>query len=64
MLLIWNDIARGDRERAAVLVVFNALFQLAAYSLLGYFYLTLSRAGSTSTRRGSRSASGRSPAPC
>lgn len=41
MVLIWNDIARGDRERAAVLVVFNALFQLAAYSLLGYFYLTL-----------------------
>jgi ACR3 family arsenite transporter len=41
MVLIWNDIAQGDRERAAVLVVFNALFQLAAYSLLGYFYLTL-----------------------
>ena len=41
MVLVWNDIARGDRERAAVLVVFNALFQVAAYSLLGYFYLTL-----------------------
>ncbi|HXH98586.1 MAG TPA: ACR3 family arsenite efflux transporter [Gaiellaceae bacterium] len=41
MVLVWNDIARGDRDRAAVLVVFNALFQLAAYSLLGYFYLTL-----------------------
>jgi ACR3 family arsenite transporter len=41
MVLVWNDIARGDRERAAVLVVFNATFQLAAYSLLGYFYLTL-----------------------
>jgi arsenite transporter len=41
MVLVWNDIARGDRERAAVLVVFNAVFQLAAYSLLGYFYLTL-----------------------
>ena len=35
-----NDIALGDRERAAVLVVFNALFQVAAYALLGYFYLT------------------------
>ena len=31
----------GDRERAAVLVVFNAIFQVAAYALLGYFYLTL-----------------------
>jgi ACR3 family arsenite transporter len=41
MVLVWNDIARGDRDRAAVLVVFNAIFQLAAYSLLGYFYLTL-----------------------
>jgi len=41
MVLIWNDIAQGDRDRTAVLVVFNALFQVAAYSLLGYFYLTL-----------------------
>jgi len=41
MVLVWNDIALGDRERAAVLVVFNALFQVVAYSLLGYFYLTL-----------------------
>jgi ACR3 family arsenite transporter len=40
MVLVWNDIALGDRERAAVLVVFNALFQVAAYALLGYFYLT------------------------
>jgi len=37
---VWNDIALGDRERTAVLVVFNALFQVAAYALLGYFYLT------------------------
>jgi ACR3 family arsenite transporter len=41
MVLIWNDLAGGDRDRAAVLVVFNALFQVAAYSLLGYFYLTV-----------------------
>ena len=41
MVLVWNDIALGDRERAAVLVVFNALFQVIAYSLLGYFYLTV-----------------------
>ncbi len=41
MVLIWNDLACGDNDRAAVLVVFNAVFQVAAYSLLGYFYLTL-----------------------
>jgi arsenite transporter len=41
MVLVWNEIALGDRERAAVLVVFNALFQVVAYSLLGYFYLTV-----------------------
>jgi ACR3 family arsenite transporter len=40
MVLVWNDIALGDRERAAVLVVFNALFQVVAYALLGYLYLT------------------------
>jgi ACR3 family arsenite transporter len=41
MVLVWNDIALGDRERAAVLVVFNALFQVVAYAVLGYFYLTV-----------------------
>ncbi len=41
MVLIWNDIARGDRDRAAMLVVFNALFQVAAFAFLGYFYLTV-----------------------
>jgi ACR3 family arsenite transporter len=40
-VLIWNDLAHGDRDRTALLVVFNALFQVAAYSLLGYFYLTV-----------------------
>ncbi len=39
MVLIWNDLAGGDREAAAVLVALNSLFQIAAYSLLGYFYL-------------------------
>jgi ACR3 family arsenite transporter len=41
MVLVWNDIALGDRDRAAVLVVFNAIFQVVAYSFLGYFYLTV-----------------------
>jgi ACR3 family arsenite transporter len=41
MVLIWNDLASGDREAAAFLVAVNSVFQIAAYSLLGYFYLTL-----------------------
>jgi arsenical-resistance protein len=39
MVLIWNTLACGDGEAAAVLVVLNSLFQVGAYSLLGYFYL-------------------------
>ncbi len=39
MVLIWNTLACGDGEAAAVLVVLNSVFQVAAYSLLGYFYL-------------------------
>jgi ACR3 family arsenite transporter len=41
MVLIWNSLACGDGEAAAVLVVLNSVFQVAAYSLLGYFYLEL-----------------------
>jgi ACR3 family arsenite transporter len=39
MVLIWTDLARGDREVAAVLVALNALFQVLAYAALGVFYL-------------------------
>ena len=39
MVLIWNDLACGDREAAAVLVAVNSVFQIFAYSVLGYFYL-------------------------
>jgi ACR3 family arsenite transporter len=41
MVLIWNDLAGGDREAAAVLVALNSVFQILAYALLGYFYLEL-----------------------
>jgi ACR3 family arsenite transporter len=41
MVLIWNDLACGDREAAAVLVAINSVFQIVAYALLGYFYLEL-----------------------
>ncbi len=39
MVLIWNDLACGDREAAAILVALNAVFQILAFALLGYFYL-------------------------
>jgi ACR3 family arsenite transporter len=41
MVLIWNDLACGDREAAAVLVAINSVFQIVAYAILGYFYLEL-----------------------
>ncbi len=39
MVLVWNELAGGDRDRAAMLVIFNAIFQVVAYALLGWFYL-------------------------
>jgi ACR3 family arsenite transporter len=40
MVLIWSDLARADNEATALLVAINSLFQIAAYSILGWFYLT------------------------
>jgi ACR3 family arsenite transporter len=39
MVLIWNDLACGDREAAALLVAINSVFQILAYAALGTFYL-------------------------
>ena len=41
MVIIWNDLARGDREAAAVLVALNSLFQVAMFAVLGWFYLSV-----------------------
>ncbi len=41
MVIIWNDLACGDREAAAVLVALNSVFQVLAFGLLGWFYLEL-----------------------
>jgi ACR3 family arsenite transporter len=41
MVLIWNDLACGDREAAALLVAINSVFQILAYALLGTFYLQI-----------------------
>ncbi len=39
MVMIWNDLACGDREAAAVLVAVNSVFQVFAFAALGWFYL-------------------------
>jgi ACR3 family arsenite transporter len=39
MVIIWNDLACGDREAAAVLVALNSVFQVIAFAALGWLYL-------------------------
>jgi arsenite transporter len=41
MVVIWNDLACGDREAAAVLVALNSVFQVVAFAALGWFYLSV-----------------------
>ncbi|MGI5487535.1 ACR3 family arsenite efflux transporter [Microtetraspora malaysiensis] len=41
MVVIWNDLARGDREATAVLVALNSVFQVLAFAGLGWFYLSV-----------------------
>ncbi|BBX45639.1 ACR3 family arsenite efflux transporter [Mycobacterium cookii] len=41
MVIIWNDLACGDREAAAVLVALNSVFQVVMFAALGWFYLSI-----------------------
>ena len=41
MVIIWNDLACGDREAAAVLVALNSVFQVIMFAVLGWFYLSI-----------------------
>src|SRR5699024_3122826 len=41
MVVVWNALASGDREATAVLVAINSVFQVVAFSLLGWFSLAV-----------------------